>query len=193
MKNFLQNLLIGFALALCVLVAFQWHREAKLQQRVQTLTDDVQKQREAALALEAAVKRGETEILRLDALKNQFNDLAKTNKAELAKLKADMRKNEVEFDQMTKQIEVYKSALETANASIKQQNESVVKQNEDTKKLTAEHNEVVLKFNKLAEEYNDLVKKWNEQQEQLGKGAAPAQPSKPNKQSRLLLLWEWRG
>jgi len=190
MKNFLQNLLIGFALALCVLVAFQWHREAQLRQELQTLTDNLQKQREAVLGMEGTVKRNEAEILRLDGLKNQLNELAKTNKAEILKLKADLQKSDADFNRMTKQIEDYKSALETANNSIKQQNESVLKQNEDMKKLTAEHNEVVLKFNKMAEEYNELVKKWNEQQEQLNKAASPA---KSNKQSGLLLLWEWRG
>jgi chromosome segregation ATPase len=191
MKNFLQNLLIGFALALCVLVAFQWHREAKLRQQLQTLTDDIQKQREAVLALDGAVKRGEAEILRLDGLKNQLNDVVKTNKAEITKLKADLQKNDAEFDRMTKQIDVYKTALETANESIKKQNESITTQNEEMKKLATERNEVVVKFNKMAEEYNDLVKKWNEQQEQLNKGTAPKPPKPP--QSSLRFFWAWRG
>ena len=177
MKNFLQNLLIGFALALCVLAAFQWHREAKQQERMQTLTDEISKHREAAQALDGALKRAEAEILRLDTLKTQLNELVKTNKAEIIRLKSELQKSETNLAQ----VDTYKQALETANASIKQQNESVLKQNEDTKKLTAEHNEVVLKFNKLAEEYNDLVKKWNEQQEQLGKNAPPVPPAKPNK------------
>jgi chromosome segregation ATPase len=181
MKNFLQNLLIGFALALCVLVAFQWHREAKLRQELQTLTDDIQKQREAVLALDGAVKRGEAEILRLDGLKNQLNDVVKTNKAEITKLKADLQKSDVEFTRMTKQIDDYKTVMEKANANIKQQNDSITTQNEEMKKLATERNEVVVKFNKMAEEYNDLVKKWNEQQEQLGKNAPPAPPAKPNK------------
>lgn len=186
MKNFLQNLLIGFALALCVLVAFQWHREAKLRQQLQTLTDEIQKQREVVQSLEGSVKRNEAEILRLDALKNQFNDAVKTNKAEIARLKDELRANQATAEQ----LEVYKKSLDTANASIKQQNDSITAQNEDMKKLAADRNEVVLKFNKMAEEYNDLVKKWNAQQEELNKNPAPA---KSNKQSRLRLFWSWRG
>ena len=178
MKNFLQNLLLGFALALCLLVAFQWHREAKLRQREQTLTDDLQKQRATVQSLEGSVKRAEAEILRLDALKNQLNDAVKTNKAEIARLKLDLQKSDAESDRMTKQAEVYKTALDTANESIKKQNDSITTQNEEMKKLAADRNEVVLKFNKMAEDYNDLVKKWNEQQEQLAKNAPPAKPNK---------------
>lgn len=189
MKNFLQNLLIGFALALCVLVAFQWHREAKVQQQVQTLTDNIQKQRETVLGLEGTIKRNEAEIVRLDGLKNQLTDQAKSNKAEIARLKLDLQKNDAEFDRLTKQIEVYKDAMNTANESIKKQNESITTQNEEMKKLGAERNEVVTKFNKMAEDYNDLVKKWNEQQESLNKNA----PAKTNKQSTLRFYWVWRG
>ena len=57
MKNFLQNLLIFFALCLCGLVAFQWIRETDLRKDVQKLTDTVQDKREAIQNLEAAVKR----------------------------------------------------------------------------------------------------------------------------------------
>src|SRR5437016_5513745 len=39
MKNFLQNLLIFFALCLCALIAIQWVRETDLNRRVQALSN----------------------------------------------------------------------------------------------------------------------------------------------------------
>src|SRR5206468_3349044 len=70
-KNFLQNLLIFFALSLCALIAFQWVRETHLRATVQSLTDSVHDKTEAILNLQATVRRDEDEIKRLDGLKNQ--------------------------------------------------------------------------------------------------------------------------
>jgi chromosome segregation ATPase len=174
MKNLLQNLLIGFALALCVLVGVQWHREVKLQQQVQTLANDLQAQRAAAAAQAASVKLGEAEILRLDALKNQFAELVKSNQTEIARLQSGLAANTA----TQAQIDAFKQALDTANVRIQKQNESITAQNETMKKLATEHNELVEKFNRMAGEYGELVQKWNAQQEQLNKTAPPAKSRK---------------
>lgn len=191
MKNFLQNLLIFFALALCGLAAFQWHREAKLRTNIQSLTDDLQKQRETALGLDASVKRLEAEVVRIDGLKNEVTTELKTNKAEVARLKVQLQKNDQQFELMTKQAENYKGALDAANESITKQNESIKTQNEEMKKLATERNEIVERLNKTVTDYNDLVKKWNEQQEQLSKRATNS--AKPGAQSHLQWHWGWRG
>jgi len=170
MTDKLHNLLILFALALCVLIAFQWHREAKSVRMVQSLTDTLHGRDEAIQSLNGTLKQHEAEILRLDALKNQLNDSLKTNKALMGKLTADLQKSDLEGERLGKEVEAYKEALDKANASIKQQNENMASQNEEMKKLAADRNEVVLKLNKVTEEYNNLVKKWNELVEQVGKG-----------------------
>lgn len=157
MRNLLQNLLIVFALGLCVLVAAQWHREAKLNTARQTLDDEARRSGETIQSLRGDVQRAEAEILRLSKLRE--TDQATT--AELARLKGERQRREVEFQRLTKQAEAYKTALDTANASIKQQNESITTQNEELKRLTADRNEVVLKFNQMAEQYNELVARWN--------------------------------
>ena len=167
MRNFLQNLLVLFALALCGLLAFQWHRETRLRLNIQSLTDDLQKQRETSQELDGAVKRLEAEVVRIDSLKNEVTTELKTNKAEVVRLRTQLQRNDTEFDRLTKQVEAYKTSLETANESITRQNESIKVQNEEMKKLAAERNEIVERLNKTVTDYNDLVKKWNEQQEQL--------------------------
>jgi len=167
MKSLLQILLIAFALALSALVVFQWHRETSLQQQVQPLTDELQKQRTAVSTFSNSVSRMDTEILRLRSLTNQFNEAAKTYQAEIDRLKTELNSHPAGSEQ----TDAYKKALDTANARI-------AKQNDDLKKLADDHNNAVLQFNKLTEDYNELVKKWNAQQEQLGKSAPLATPYK---------------
>ena len=62
MKNFLQNLLIFFALCLCGLIAFQWVRETDLRKRLQELTNVMHDKAEAVMNLEANVRRESREI-----------------------------------------------------------------------------------------------------------------------------------
>ena len=90
MKNFLQNLLIFFALCLCALIAFQWVRETDLRKRVQDLTNKVQDQLEAIQNLQSTVKRDENEIQRLDTLRIDLNNQITTNKAQIASLTKDL-------------------------------------------------------------------------------------------------------
>ena len=173
MRNFLQNLLLLLALALCGLVAVQWHREARLRANGQTLTDDLQRQRAKSQELDASVRQLEAEILRLSGLRKEATAALETNQTEVARLKLQLQKRETELEQLAKQADVYKAALERANGSIKSQNEEL-------QKLGAERNEVVAKFNRLVADYNLLVKQWNEQQEQLSQqGTNHARPSPP--------------
>ena len=174
MKNFLQNLLIFFALCLCALIAFQWVRETDLRKRVQALTDTVHDKSEAIQNLQGTVKRDEDEIKRLDGLKNQLTATVKSNQLDIANLTKSLEKSENENQKNLKQIDIYKEALQTANDSIKKQNEDIKKQNDEMKTLADERNEMVRKFNTMATNYNDLATKWNKQQESLGKAATNA-------------------
>jgi chromosome segregation ATPase len=177
MNNKLQNLLILFAFTLCVLIAFQWHREARSVQRIQTLTDTLHDRDETIQSQNGTIQRHEAEILRLDGLKNQLNDAIKTNKAQITQLTDDLRKSDLEGERLSKQMDVYKQALDTANANLKKQNESIAMQNEEMKNLANERNEIVLKLNKMTEDYNNLVKKWNELVEQVSKASTNAPPA----------------
>ena len=180
MKAFLQNLLIFFALSLCALISFQWVRETDLRKQVQALTDTVHDKMENIQGLQSTVKHDESEIVRLDGLKNLLTKTVKSNDLQITSLVRAVEKATNEVDRAEKQIEVYKGALESANENIKKQNEDIKTQNEEMAKLAADRNEIVKKFNKIAADYNDLAAKWNKQQEELAKAATNA-PSKKEK------------
>ena len=178
MRVFLQNLLIFFALSLCALISFQWVRETHMQKDIQDLNNTIHDKLEAIQNLQANVKRDETEIQRLDGLKNQLTQTVHSNDLQIAALFKDVEKATNEVDREARQIEVYKSALETANDNIKKQNEDIKRQNEEMAKMAQERNEVVKKYNKMAADYNDLAQKWNKQQEELAKQATNAPAKK---------------
>jgi septal ring factor EnvC (AmiA/AmiB activator) len=180
MKAFLQNLLIFFALSLCALISFQWVRETRMQKDIQELNNTIHDKLENIQNLQASVKRDESEIQRLDGIKNQLTQTVKSNDVQIANLGKDLEKKTFDFERAEKQIEAYKGALEAANENIKKQNDDIKRQNEDMAKLAEERNEVVKKFNKMAADYNDLATKWNKQQEELAKMATntPAPPKK---------------
>jgi chromosome segregation ATPase len=178
MKNFLQNLLIFFALALCALIAFQWVRETDLRKEIQKLNDTVHDKSQAIIDLEARLRHDEEEIKRLDGLKNELTATVKSNNLEIARLDKDLDKANFENQKKEKQIEVYKEALNTANENIKKQNEEMKAQNEEMKKLAEERNDIVQKFNKMAADYKDLANKWNKQQEDIAAKNATNAPAK---------------
>jgi chromosome segregation ATPase len=179
MKNFLQNLLIFFALALCGLIAFQWVRETDLRKDIQKLNDTVHDKSQAIIDLEARLRHDEEEIKRLDGLKNELTATVKSNNLEIARLGTDLDKASAENQRKDKQIEVYKEAMKTANESLTKQNEEIRTLNEDRKKLADERNEFVNKLNKVTTDFNELVGKWNKQQEEIaGKNATNAPPKK---------------
>jgi len=180
MKNPLQNLLIFLSLCLCAFITFQWHREAKLRQDVQTLTNTVQDKLEHIQNQQAALKRADEEIKRLDGLKTELTETVKSNRTQIAQMMKDLEKSDQEVEKGLKQIEHYKGALQqanenikTQNESIKSQNESIKTQNENMKKLSSEHSELVAKYNKLVADFNDLAKKWNDAQAAAATNAPP--------------------
>jgi|SRR5579859_6373404 len=180
MKAFLQNLLIFFALSLCALISYQWVRETDLNKRVQSLTDTVHDKLENIQNLQSTLKHDESEIVRLDGLKNALTQTVKSNDLQISALVRSVEKTTNELDRAERQIDVYKDAIQSANENIKKQNDEIKTQNDEMAKLAEERNDIVKKFNKMAADYNDLATKWNKQQEELAKAATnnPAQPKK---------------
>lgn len=178
MKNFLQNLLIFFALCLCGLVAFQWVRETDLRRDVQALTDNVHDKMEAIQSLQQTVKRDEAEIQRLDDIRIRLTQTIKTNEFEISSLRRTVEKTANELDLAKQQIDAYKDAVQRANENLTRQNEEIKKQNEQMLELAQERNKVVSNYNELAKKYNDLAEKWNVQQLELAKAATNAPPPK---------------
>ena len=177
MKNLLQNLLIFLSLCLCALIAFQWHREAKLRQDIQTLHDEIHNHKENLQNMQQAQKHADEEIKRLDGLKSELTETVKSNRTEIASLVKDLAQSDKEIKDSQERLVKYKEALQQANESITRQNESIRKQNEDMKtlqKVAEERNEMVAKYNQTAKEFNELIEKWNALQATLTTNAPPA-------------------
>ncbi|MBA4148708.1 MAG: hypothetical protein H0X66_11390 [Verrucomicrobia bacterium] len=167
MKTSLTYLLICFSLALCGFIGFQWVREARLRDDVQKLTIESHGKTEAAANLEGTIKTLQNEIARLDALKAELTEDAKTNRQQVAQMRTELRKANGENETFIKQVETHQKALTQANENIRQQNEGIQKQNSELKLMVDQRNNAITKQNELIEQYNDLVKKFNELQEQL--------------------------
>jgi chromosome segregation ATPase len=146
MKNLLQNLLIFFALGLCVLLAVQWHRESVLRQQLQRSDNTTRSVSETIGSLQSDVSRLEAEIMRIEGLRQELATNAVAREAEVAKLKGE--------------VTSLRDALTKANQNITTQNDAL-------KKLAHERDDAVQRYNQLAVDYNTLVERWNAQQQAL--------------------------
>ena len=169
MKKTLTYLLILWSLVLCGFVAFQWLREARLRADVQKLALDGRSKAEAISNLEGTIKTLQNEISRLDTLKQELTSGADSNRQEVAQMRSELRAFLNEKQNLSQQVETYKTALGKANANIQEQNENLKKQNEALKLLAEQRNSAVAKQNEVIQQYNDLVKKFNDAQEMLSK------------------------
>lgn len=157
MNTFLKNLLLGFALGLCVLVVWQWRRELGLRADLKIVTSQVS-------ALRAEVARTEGEVLRLDELKRRYEGVAATNSTAGQQWESKAQAAAREVERLIKQLAVVQAALDQSNTNI-------VRQNAEVKQLADDRNETVARFNELAADYNELAARWNEQQGRLATNA----------------------
>lgn len=182
MKNPLQLLLISFAVALCALITFQWVRESGLRKEIRELSARERAKTDEAASHQATLSRHESEIQRLDSLKNQFSTQLKTNQARLTELSQNVQRAQEDLQTQRKQAETYREALERANESLTRQNEDIRRQNTNMLALAEERNNVVAKYNALVADYTNLVARWNRQQEELARrNAAAVRPTSNSK------------
>src|ERR1051326_6332843 len=156
MKNFLQNLLMFFALALCGLIAFQWVRETDLRRRVQGLTDIFHEKSENIQKLEATVKRYEGEIQRLDALNKDLNATVKSNRLEISALTKDLEKITAENERNHTQMERYKDRSEERKAVAEKQGAERSEENEKLRNLAAQRSLVGSNLSTMSRLIGDL-------------------------------------
>ncbi len=162
MKTFLQNLLITFALALCVLIAIQWHRESNLRDEADKLAEAARKDQQAMESLRADLKRTSDELARVEAVRKQLAEAGSSSRIELERITRELKRAETELQRLARELAPHKTALLQAN-------ENITTQNETLKNLAGERDAAVAKFNQLVEDHNALVKQWNVQQEQITK------------------------
>ncbi|MGZ4961393.1 MAG: hypothetical protein ACXWKG_15205 [Limisphaerales bacterium] len=172
MKRLLTNLLIVLALALCGLVAVQWVREAQLRQQLQAVSDSLHDKSEVLGHVRDQLKHSEDEIQRLEKVRIDLSEQAKTNAFLTLDLRKQLDQARADTERQTLSADNYKAALEHANQNVTKQNRDIEKQNDDLKKLAQERNDIVTRYNKLAKDFDDLTKKWNDQQAELARRAS---------------------
>jgi chromosome segregation ATPase len=182
MKNFQQNLLIGLALALCGLCAWQWHfqtvqrgelavREQEIYQRdtaVQSYTNELNKTRQQVGRMEES----------LATLNTNFAEALRTNTEIIIQQKRDIARLSANNDTLTNEIAQYTNAvaalqsnLDTAYAGIKRQNASI----EQLEPYVGKYTNTVSQYNALVTNYNDLFGKYTNLVDRFNKlQAAPA-------------------
>ncbi len=177
MKNFLQNLLIFFALCLCALISFQWVRDTKQVAELQLKQNRIDDLSQANTNLTADLRRARDDIARLSGLRDELSAMLKSNNVQIASLSKQVETNTIEIERDQKQIEVYRDALEKANANIVKQNESIETQNAQLRRLAEERNLFIEGYNHVAARFNELGQDWNSMAAALSKGATNASPA----------------
>lgn len=178
MKNFLENLLIFFALCLCGLIAFQWVRETDLRKHLQTLTNTVQDKSQAIMNLEAGARRDHDEIQRLDGERKRLDSVVKSNTTQITALSRGLDKATNDLRTAEISVKRYKDAYERTSENLTNANATIIEQNAKMKKMADDAGDVVKKYKDLFAKYDELVDKWNQQQAELAKQATNAPPKK---------------
>lgn len=154
-------ILITLAAALCVMSVIQWVDQTRLTRQVEAERKDKVGLQTQIQEKDQANKRYSDEITRLEALRKDLDEIVKTNKAELSKANASLKKVEFELSKSTNSANAYKDAFDKANKAILQQNESIKEQNLAIKKIADQRAELAAKYTDLAEKYNKVVTDYN--------------------------------
>ncbi len=173
--------LITLAVALCILNVYQWTDQRHLITMVESGRKSKLELQTTVQEREQTAKRYSEEITRLESDRKDLDASVKTNKVEVGRLQAELKKAEFEVSKATNQAAVYKKAFDDANESIKQQNGAVKAQNESYKKLVEERNEFASKVNKAIEEQNKSTTAYNDLVDQIKSERAAATAAQEKK------------
>ncbi len=154
-------ILITLAAALCVMSVIQWVDQTRLTRQVEAERKDKVGLQTQIQEKDQANKRYSDEITRLEALRKDLDEIVKTNKAELSKAIASIKRVEFELGKSTNSANLYKDAFDKANKAILQQNESIKEQNLAIKKIADQRAELAAKYSDLADKYNKVVTDYN--------------------------------
>ena len=158
-------ILIVLAVSLCVLSVYQWTDQRRLITMVESERKSKLELQTTVQEREQTAKRYSEEITRLESDRKDLDASVKTNKVEVGRLQAELKKAEFEVSKATNQAAVYKKAFDDANESIKQQNEAVKAQNDSYKKVVEElvkaRDEYAVKAKNAIEEQNKTTIEFN--------------------------------
>jgi chromosome segregation ATPase len=169
MKNFQQNLLIGLALGLCGLCAFQWHEQTLQRNEITTMNGILfdknvafQDATNSIATLNHQVEQMDARLTGLKAAATTTEQLVVVQKVEIAQLLFNGAN-------LTNEIAQYKTAVDTLTGKLKDAYANLESQNSSITNLVVQRDDFVKKFNDEVKDRNDIVAKYNDLVSQVQK------------------------
>jgi chromosome segregation ATPase len=169
MKNFQQNLLIGLALGLCGLCAFQWYEQTIQRNEITTMNGTVYGKNVAIQDATNSIATLNHQIGQMDARLTESNAAAATNEQLIVSQSTEIFRLQFASANLTNEITQYKAAVDTLQAKLKEAYTGINQQNETITNLIGQRNELVKKFNDSVKDRNDVVAKYNDLVNQMQK------------------------
>jgi chromosome segregation ATPase len=169
MKNFQQNLLIGLALGLCGLCAFQWREQTVQRDEITTLNGMIY---EKNLAIQDATNSIATlnhQVGQMDSRLNEIKATAATNEQMIVYQSTEIFRLQFAGAHLTNEITQYKAVVDTLQVKLKEAYAGINQQNETITNLIGQRDELVKKFNDSVKDRNDTVAKYNDLVNQVRK------------------------
>jgi chromosome segregation ATPase len=149
MKNLQQNLLIGLALALCGLCAFQWHVQTVQRNEITTMNGIVYEKNVAFQDATNSIATLNRQVEQMDASLTELKATAATNEQLVVSQKAEIFQLQFAGTNLTNEIMQYKAAVDTLQAKLKEAYAGIKQQNETITNLVMQQDDVVKKYNEL--------------------------------------------
>jgi len=169
MKNFQQNLLIGFALALCGLCVYQWHQQTAQRNAIETLDRMVYEKSIAVRDSTNAIATLTLQVNRMDAQITEFRNTAETNAQLIASQKREIGQLQFTCLSLSNAITQYQQGVATLKAKLEEAYDGINRQNESISNLVVQRDDLVKKYNDSVKDRNDVVAKYNDLAKQLQK------------------------
>jgi chromosome segregation ATPase len=169
MKNFLQNLLIGLALALCGLCAFQWHGQTLQRNEITTMNGILYEKNVAFQDATNSIATLNHQVKQMDVRLTEIKAEAATNEQLVVLQKAEIFKLQFTGANLTNKIAQYQAVVDTLQSKLKEAYAGISRQNDTITNLVGQRDELVKKFNDSVKDRNDIVTKYNDLVKQLQK------------------------
>jgi chromosome segregation ATPase len=169
MKNFQQNLLIGLALALCGLCAFQWHEQTLQRNEITTMNGILYDKDVAFQDATNSIAMLNHQIEQMDASLTETKAVAATNEQLVVVQKVEIVQLQFNGANLMNEIVQYKAAVDTLTSKLREAYVGIEKQNETITNLVIQRDEFVKKFNDTVKDRNDVVAKYNDIVKQIQK------------------------
>ncbi len=172
MKNLQQNLLIGLALGLCALCAFQWYEQTLQRNEITTMNGILYDKNVAIQSATNSIATLTAQVAQMDASLTEIKAVAATNQQMVVTKKAEIMKLRFANENLTNEVAQYKSAVDTLTAKLKEAYAGIERQNESITNLVAQRDEFVNKYNDIVKARNEVVTKYNDLVKQVQKQQA---------------------